>query len=888
MRVMRPSSTRLGLLSLAVVFIAACGDQDIPEEVDAGPMMISPMVDTIAPVQVTAGDPIAVTCTLTEGTVDEPITTMVQGELVVMDEMSVTRTGGGLVARKVGTVQIACKLPDRDLVDTTPASVEILVGEPANIVTAINPTPVTAGETVTATCTVYDSQGNVVDGTTPTLELSPTDGGNTITDLSAEMTRAGNYVGRCVLPGTTTNNYPFTVSPGLPANIAIAKSPDFPVYAIGDLVTITHVVTDRFGNEIPLAMVDKASTPLTGVGPTVDMPPDTFKYNGEGTYRVDADVVDPTQDDMPVHASVVITINSLGPAIICGAPADGSMVNHTPGTNRTVTGTATDVSGVTSVKVNGVNATLGAGNMFAASIPTRFGINFVKIEAFDSFDVPTTKYCAFLAANQWGPTSSTTSDVVSLRLTQAAVDDGNRSGQIGSFGDILHTVLNSQGLADTLHSSLLAANPLKPSSCDQQVCVFGLCTCVLRSAINYQSSSLDGSKTVGMTLVQDGLAITARMENINIRLRVNGTAAGIGFDTTGNVNIASIQIGMILDPSISGGSPRVTVRPSSTTVSVGSISTNFSGIDGFIINIAVSLANGTVRDIVANTLRNYVQNNFDSVLDGVLGGLDISTLGTTFNVPKLAGGGSVALDFGVAFSSISTTASRMLFGIGTRMSSTIANAYPTLGVPIQPGSVLLDPTSSTNTSVAVHVALLNQAMHALWKANYLNVTLPGPTIGLPSSVSIALTGRLPPVVTLTGTNVAELSLGAVDAVVQYPGLPSNTAVTFGARAHTSVSLSGNDLVFGGFVLDEVHVSSDLFTLTGTELQTLEDALADAAQSIITQSLNNAIPAIPIPAFEIPASLGTFGLPVGRELGVVSPTLQSQGQHFVLRGSFGLR
>ncbi len=871
-----------------LVLVAACGDQDIVIEPDAGPLAITPVVETIAPLQVVAGDPIAVTCTLTEGTVDEPITTMVQGELVVMDEMSVTRTGSGLLARKVGTVQIACKLPERGLVDETPASVEILVGEPANIVTEIQPAPVTAGDTVTATCTVYDSQANIITDAQPTLELSPTDGGNTISGLTAEMTRAGNYVGRCVLPGTTTNNYPFTVDPDRPANIAIAKSPDLPVYAINDIITITHIVTDRFGNEIPFAMVDKASTPLTGVGPTVPMPPEQFQYKGEGTYRVDAAVTEPTHDDLPVTASVVLTVNSLGPAIVCGSPADGTMVNHAPGTNRTFSGTANDVSGVMSVRVNGNLATLGANGAFSLSIPTRFGINFVKVEAFDTFNVPTTKYCSFLVANQWGSTTSTTSDVVSLRLAPTAVDDGNRSNALGSFGDILHTVLSSQGLREALHNAMIAANPLKPSSCDQQVCVFGACACVLRSAINYQSSSLDGAKTVSMSLVQNGLSITARLQNINVRLRVNGAAAGINFDTSGNVNIASVQIGMILDPVITGGAPRVTVRPSSTSVSVGAIDTNFSGIDGFIINIVVSLANGAVRDLVANTLRNYVQQNFDAVLDGVLGGLDISTLGASFNVPRLAGGGNVPLSFGVAFSSISTTPTRMLFGIGTRMSATIANAFPTLGVPIQTGAVLLDPTSNTNTAVAVHVALLNQAMHALWKADYLRVTLPGTSIGLPSSASVALTGRLPPVVTLTGTNVAELSLGAVDAVIQAPGLPASTAVTFGARAHTTVTLVNNDLVFGGFVLDEVRISSDLFTFDATQLQTLESALSSAAQTIITQSLNNAIPAIPIPAFQIPASLGTFGLPVGEELGIVNPALQSSGQHFVLRGSFGLR
>lgn len=77
-------ATRLGILLSFATAVAACGDNLVPEP-DAGPQALSPTLETIAPVQVVAGDPIAVTCTLTEGTVDEPITTMVQGELVVME-----------------------------------------------------------------------------------------------------------------------------------------------------------------------------------------------------------------------------------------------------------------------------------------------------------------------------------------------------------------------------------------------------------------------------------------------------------------------------------------------------------------------------------------------------------------------------------------------------------------------------------------------------------------------------------------------------------------------------------------------------------------------------------------------------------------------------------
>ena len=173
---------------------------------------------------------------------------------------------------------------------------------------------------------------------------------------------------------------PFDVTPNLPANIAIAKSPDLQVYALGDLIDITHVVTDRYGNEIFAPNVMKASTPLTGVGPTITTPPQTFEYNGEGTYRVDATVTDPTDGGTPVRASVTITVNSIGPAIVCSNPSDGSMLNHTPGTNRALNGTATDVSGVTSVRVNGAVATYNAGTgAFSSNVTTRFGINLSLI-----------------------------------------------------------------------------------------------------------------------------------------------------------------------------------------------------------------------------------------------------------------------------------------------------------------------------------------------------------------------------------------------------------------------------------------------------------------------------------------------------------------------------
>jgi hypothetical protein len=56
---------------------------------------------------------------------------------------------------------------------------------------------------------------------------------------------------------------------------------------------------------------------------------------------------------------------------------------------------------------------------------------------------------------------------------------------------------------------------------------------------------------------------------------------------------------------------------------------------------------------------------------------------------------------------------------------------------------------------------------------------------------------------------------------------------------------------------------------------------------VSGSLSNALPALPIPSFPIPASLAAFGIPVGSSLDVMSPALQVSAPWFVLRGTFGI-
>jgi Glucodextranase, domain B len=855
------------LIACAIVGFVACGDNTHPPFANA-------TLATLAPATVQAGDVIAITCVLTENGSAQDVD---DATIDVVDESAVLRMNGDIVARKAGLITVTCELPDDGLASATPAIVTIVPGPPASLVTTITPDPATAGDTVVATCEVFDAMGNGLSNQSPTLAITPTDPNNTITGLSAVMTRSGHYDGECALPGATSNDAGFDVLPGLPASLLLGKQPDQPYYSIGDDIAITSVVSDRYGNQVPNATVNVTSTVLTGTGTITEPSVGTFSYSGEGKYEVDGTVAGLTDGGSAVTASTDIFIDELGPKIACNGPTDGSMV--TSSGTITFNGLATDVNGTQAVAINGTPVTLDANGTFSAPIATQFGINFVSVTATDTFSVQSTKICTFLASQQWANPNATYAGVIGLSLSQAGIDDGNRSGAINSLADLLYTILNSTGIRTTINTALEASNPLA-SGC-AGVTLFGDCIGVSYT-ITFTGSTIDGPNTVALTLENGGIGTTATINGVHLDLNIGG------FGTSGTVDVSSITVGLELVPAVSGGVPHVTVANVST--SVGNVSTNFSGITGAIINIIADLAEGTLKSEVQSLVQNFVTNNFGTAIDGIVSGLDISSLASSFNVPKLYGGGSVALNFGLAFSSISTTTSRLEFGIGTELTGPVANAYSTLGVAVPTGTVLGDPsTSPGDMAVTLNVAMINQALHALWRANWLTATIPATTInsGAPADLEIQLDARLPPVADILADGTVEISLGDIDLALTGDSLPAGLVITIGGRAHTSVAINGTNLSFGTITLDDLEVSLDALGLSAASEQQLQTLIASALPQLLGGSLQNALPSFPIPSFPIPASLSAYGLPGGSTLSINGPVLQASSPWLFLRGQFGI-
>ena len=148
---------------------------------------------------------------------------------------------------------------------------------------------------------------------------------------------------------------------------------------------------------------------------------------------------------------------------------------------------------------------------------------------------------------------------------------------------------------------------------------------------------------------------------------------------------------------------------------------------------------------------------------------------------------------------------------------------------------------------------------------------------------------MPLVMSLENSNSVRVMLGGLRIRLTYPGLfDAPITIYLGATARSGIRLVGESLQFDDITLDELYFSTEDAGLSPANRGIIAEFLRALVQSIINDSLNDALPALPIPSFQLPNNLSAYGLPGGSTLGVVSPTLSSSTNHIILDGSFGVQ
>lgn len=858
---------------------ATDGSGDTGPEFPPAPFAVNTLLSTTS---TTAGSTVVVNCqAIDESGEAISLPPDTRRTVIAAPAASAEVTAGGTELRplRTGTLQVACSLPTLGLVDDSPAQLEVLPGLPYTMIATLDQDAIEAGEFVQVFCTAFDILGNEIPDVEFTVGTDPGGSGVEVDREYVIVERAGVYDVRCDTDGAA-EIIPATleVVPGLPATASVGVVPERRIYGVGDTVELQYSVSDEFGNLIPDALVTFSSLPTVpsfGEG--------RFRFDTEGIFQLNLIVGLPTLSGSPIIASRSVTVNSEGPAIICDRPSDGAFLSMTPGANIEFRGRVNDVFGSDTVVVNDVPATLSADGLFVATIPTRFGINFVQVAATDTDGNPSRRTCAFLVADQFVSEGGFLTDSVTLTLFQNALDDFDRFDGLDSINDLLHTALNSSGVRNTLHTTLQAANPLY-DECVQRVCIFG-CFCALDVSVNHQDTALNGPNDTTLQLVDGGMRAVGNVRGLRFRLRIGGT-----FSTQGWVTFESLGVDLTFNAGLSGGRPRITLR-SVNNVAVGRVDTDFSGLTGFIVNIIVDLFQGTIRNLIRDTVRDYVRDSFNEILDGVVGGLNLDSVGQTFSVNHLDGEGVSNIGFGIQFGAIDFTSTRALFGISTRLTNNAERAGLTLGAPVPPGPVRYVGSGSRVVAAGISIGVFNQALHALWRSGLLDASIDGSAIGdVPAGSIAAIRTNLPPVVAGSDENSVSVHIGAIQAVVVIPGIIDQPLeVELGGVATTGFDLLDENVIrFRDIVVEELHFSPENRALTPTQLDELESFLLELVRYLVDESVNSALPALPIPDFALPDSLAEFGFAPGTRLGLVAPRLFTNATHFVAEGNFGNR
>jgi hypothetical protein len=865
---------RSSILAL-VTIVAGCGDN------------ISPgiFVETkVAKTTVVAGERINARCAIVDEA-GQPALDDKGNELTESSELVISYTHEDsfakddemeVIAARAGSAQVRCAAPTLGLLDRDPAHIEIIAGAPIRVVTQLAKDTTTAGVPVGVQCLAFDAFDNPVTGFAQAVSLSPFGAGTTVTADSVRANFVGEYEATCIVDGAgDVAEDHLLVMPALPASILVALSPERTVYAVSDQVTLIAETHDEFGNR-----VDEATFAYTA-SPSVPSPSEAhYAFALDGQFTLTATVTSPTKDNLPLAASKVVFVNSAGPTIECrriDAPSQSNeayMVQRGPSTVAFPV-RVTDTFAVQSVRINGALATLNTstGN-YEAPVPFGFGMNFVDVVARDQFNKENSTTCFVLAGEFFTAENTHMGGALGLRLDPNAIGDP-ATGGLDSLNDIFFTVIGSPALRTMIDQGIAGANPINDGSCGVFAC---------NPDVNYNSGSLSwGQHTTTMTLIPGGIRASVNLPNVRLTVRACGTTCCIGGS---NVTVTASSISATIDFALSlqGGVMRASLA-GQPNVTVGSVNLDGSGFCGFVINLIQGFFTGTVRNAVRDALTSFINSDVGPLLDQLVSSLDITTLATSFNVPKLDTG-TMQLNFGLAFSNLDITPGRALLGIGTRFTpGAVGQNRPSLGVARRTPNPLLDPPGTggaTSVGISFYEGALNQVLHGLWRGGFFNANL---NIG---GGTATIDGRLPPVAQIMPNNTARLMLGGIAATITIPGVINQPLpIIFGGRASANVTLVGNTLAFGNLTLNQLYVSFQT-SLTQQQRTAMANFLTTVLQDVLADAINDGLPAFPIPSFALPASVSQFGLPAGAEMGIVAPTLGTSGAHYVLTGGFGRR
>jgi len=527
---------------------------------------------TIDPTTIKAGGSTTVTCLVVD-TAERPFDTPTQ--VTVTPDTGITIDGTTVTAAASGTYKVVCTAPDVDVLDEVGADLTVEAGEPAKVLTIIEPSTVAAGEKATVTCNVLDADNGIISGVETTID-APTEVTVDGSEISAET--AGTYIIACQVPGSPDlpgTPSTLTVTAGTATSVTLLVDPEKATYARGDTVLFTWVAQDQYGNELT-DEPGTLSSPSSGVEVVGDVADNRFSFVDMGVY----DWTVTLDNAAGVSDTLSLTCDDEGPQITITYPPRGATLTGADGDTITVTGTVTENMGtVDAIVVNGVAPAVDDEGNFTADITPEWGTNFIEIYANDSngnegkltpsFQF-TSEYVSFVETNAQGVKVA---DGAQALLGQGALDDGvHDPTDIDDIATLLEVVLENLDIPSLLEGQngavVTEVFPIFDVDVAGLIALTGDVTLEVRivppTDIGPSSVTLDSTTGGINTLITMGTPTEQGLQlnlEIDVSLDADATAAGFTLGTaTGSATVPNqvqaqtltIQAKLLLDKPAGG------------------------------------------------------------------------------------------------------------------------------------------------------------------------------------------------------------------------------------------------------------------------------------------------------------------------------------------------
>ena len=840
-----------------------------------------------------AGEPNWITCEVFDDM--DQIIVDARARVAISPRESVERTDEGYVATKAGSYTARCELPSINLRDESPEMWQVVPGPAAAISTTIDPESIPAGDRLAVTCLAEDAFGNEADSEDATVNFDPAPSNIVMEDRRHYFVQsAGTYRVACALPGAVSTGFAdLEVRAGLPAILQAGVNPMRAVYAIGETVQVITAVADGYGNPVMAGPVEVTVEPAAD-----DLGDNQFRLAQAGRYTVTVEVTGRTDGNRQLREEIELLADEGGPEIICGSPGFGAQVITPENGRLNLSGQVSDTAGVASVTVNGEPVALRDGN-FAVGVRTRPGLNVHEIVATDVNGEDSGTFCAFYVADAYLDDSRPLEDAIAVRLGPDALDDGDGQRPIQSFGDILRTAFNSQGVADYVHAAAAARNPIVPTECRVSVgigCAFsvGLVYHGLwfngRSAGEIDTEELMpmGEQEARLSFVEGGLRLEVTVRNVVLRGQLDGTLDNFGTVTTDRVTVtAYFGITRSETGEIEVALDRI------EDVSFDDIDWDFSGvITGTLLEAFGWVAENFFRGTIIETMTELLDEQMRSALEGLFANLTLNEIMGEFEVPGLTGDSTTALGVSTRFSAVDFNRNGAVIGLGVAVDAEVAGARRSRGYPIAPGP-LPAPEVTNQASGVVDLSVVNMILHRLWRAGYFDNQIEGVAnrFAAGGNVSLELTFPMAPAIIGDPANVGGLMvfLGPAEGRIRFPGLIDElTHVRMAGAVSVPVELNdAMEISFGDAIsLEQFHFSLDNQPVGFDDRSVLENLFRDIIQRVISSTLASALPSFPLPQFRAPATLSAFGVPEGTPFGLRGIQLTNDSRAWQASGGFG--